>query len=415
MQLLLIGLHHFTQPTGLCRFTASQFLSWRSHDSIKVTLVLGVWQKEYYARTFDLNPNDPDIVWVEMRHPRWSRYAWYMWGAPRLAHRRRADVVHAMFPMPLMKHLFSCPIVTTVHDLYAWDVPETIGYPNVWLNKISTTQGLRASDAAICISSAARSSVRKWFPVLENRMPLPVIYQEFRPRSLQNDQASSQNEAGERPFLLCVAQHRKHKNLDLAIEAYYRAMDEEVLPATTRLVIVGSPGPQTLELEALARSRPGVEFLSGIPDDRLAELYRGCMALLCTSSIEGFCLPVAEALTFSCRVICSDIPVLREVAGEQGTFFPLSPRDPDALVTALKDALHSDRHLNGKSPILATDLSKRTLQIYSELLRNGLQRNPAQFKGASLSGKGKTRERRIASRASRENKYEAVRASNTVP
>jgi glycosyltransferase involved in cell wall biosynthesis len=330
--------------------------------------VLGSWQKEYYAKAFKLDVSDPAILWVDLHRPAVSRYWWYMFGAPQLARRLGATLVHAVFPMPLLKSRFHCPIVTTVHDLYAWDSPETIGYPNVWLNKLVMRQSIRASYAVISISKVARQSLLRLFPRLEEGIPVPVVYQAFSPKTLRSDAASDSAPCPGSEFLLCVAQHRKHKNLDLAMEAFFEAVDRGILSPDASLVIVGSEGPQTEELHELAAKRPGVRFLTTIPDEELAELYRDCRAMICASSIEGFCLPVAEALTFSCRVVCSDIAILREVAGEQGTYFSLDPRSPDALADALQQSFRSARHLNRRSPILTENYSPQWVSIYRRVL-----------------------------------------------
>jgi hypothetical protein len=182
MHILLVGLHRFTQPFGLCRYTANLFLSLKNVESLRVTLVLGKWQREYYKRALKVDVDDPDIIWVDCEWPAVSRYRWYLQGVPRLARELNINVVHAAFPMPLVKRWSACPIVTTIHDLYAYDAPKAIGFPNVWLNRVVLQQSIQSSDAIISISQCAKDSLCKWFPHLEGRMPLPVIYQEVMPR-----------------------------------------------------------------------------------------------------------------------------------------------------------------------------------------------------------------------------------------
>jgi len=59
-------------------------------------------------------------------------------------------------------------------------------------------------------------------------------------------------------------------------------------------------------------------------DDDLRALYHGCKALIIASEIEGFGLPLVEAISLKKTVFASDIPVFREVAGEYPFYFDLS-------------------------------------------------------------------------------------------
>ena len=363
--ILLSGLHRFTKPYGLCRYTANLFLCLRRAESLEVTLVLGVWQREYYRDALNLDVEDPRIRWVSLKRPGLSRYWWYLSGMPKLAREIKADVVHALFPMPLLRRRFRAAIVTTMHDLYAYDTPEAIGFPNVYVNKLVTRMGIAASDEIVSISVFTRDRLEHWFPKLKRRMTLPVIYQDVR---IAVDPAMQERPLAE-PYVLCVAQHRKNKNIDLVIAAYYKALDERVLAEGTQLVVVGSGGSETERLRAMTEVRGGVQFLSSIADAELAQLYAHCELLLCASSIEGFCLPVVEALLLRCRVVCADIPILREVAGEQGTFFALEPRSAEAVVQAIKESLGSDRHAGPLSKLLGTDAGEAWTALYEKVLR----------------------------------------------
>jgi O-antigen biosynthesis alpha-1,2-rhamnosyltransferase len=59
-------------------------------------------------------------------------------------------------------------------------------------------------------------------------------------------------------------------------------------------------------------------------DSELDYAYRSASALIISSEIEGFGLPVVEAFQRGLPVLCSDIPVFREIAEGKATFFDLS-------------------------------------------------------------------------------------------
>ncbi len=101
------------------------------------------------------------------------------------------------------------------------------------------------------------------------------------------------------PFLLCVAQHRQNKNLLLLLRVFRTLLLTNRLSAGARLVIIGVPGPQTKPMQrflALTQLQDRVSLLNGLSDEEVQWCYRNCNLLVAPSVVEGFGLPVAEAL-----------------------------------------------------------------------------------------------------------------------
>jgi glycosyltransferase involved in cell wall biosynthesis len=69
----------------------------------------------------------------------------------------------------------------------------------------------------------------------------------------------------------------------------------------------------------------------------LRSVVAGAAAVVLPSRDEGFGLPVLEALACNVPVVCSDVPALREVAGDQAHLVPVG--DAEALSAALLSAL----------------------------------------------------------------------------
>jgi glycosyltransferase involved in cell wall biosynthesis len=83
---------------------------------------------------------------------------------------------------------------------------------------------------------------------------------------------------------------------------------------------------RTLRLAGEAASR--VKFLGGLSDTEYAQLLRNSTAFVSASIVEGFGIPLFEAMACGAAVVCSDIPVFREVAGAAAEFFePSSARE----------------------------------------------------------------------------------------
>jgi glycosyltransferase involved in cell wall biosynthesis len=74
-------------------------------------------------------------------------------------------------------------------------------------------------------------------------------------------------------------------------------------------------------------------FWGEASDYELTSLYKHARALIFPSLSEGFGLPAFEAFSFGCPVICSDIPVFRELLG----LFPvyIDPINPQSIADAI--------------------------------------------------------------------------------
>jgi O-antigen biosynthesis alpha-1,3-rhamnosyltransferase len=74
--------------------------------------------------------------------------------------------------------------------------------------------------------------------------------------------------------------------------------------------------------------------LGYVDDAPLLALYRGARFLVFPSLYEGFGLPLLEAMAVGCPVVCSDLPVFREVAGAAAEYAPLE--DAAGWIAALR-------------------------------------------------------------------------------
>ena len=63
-------------------------------------------------------------------------------------------------------------------------------------------------------------------------------------------------------------------------------------------------------------------------------MYDRARAFVYPSTFEGFGMPVLEAMAAGIPLACSDIPPLREVAGDAALFF--DPLNEDAIASAIE-------------------------------------------------------------------------------
>jgi glycosyltransferase involved in cell wall biosynthesis len=97
-------------------------------------------------------------------------------------------------------------------------------------------------------------------------------------------------------------------------------------------------GEWTTDQRALLTELTGtVTHVTGIDRPALAALYRHASLVMMPSEAEGFGLPVLEALACGAPVLCSDLPVFREVGGDVAHYVPVG--DLDAWTSAATSQL----------------------------------------------------------------------------
>lgn len=137
------------------------------------------------------------------------------------------------------------------------------------------------------------------------------------------------------PVYLMVSTIEPRKNHAYLLDAF------ELLWAqgsTARLCIIGKIGWKCEALVERIKQHPEwnkrLFMFNRINDKGLEYAYANARALVFPSHVEGFGLPLVEAMQRGLPAMASDIPVFREVGGEFMAYFDLAePRSLAALVT----------------------------------------------------------------------------------
>ncbi len=108
------------------------------------------------------------------------------------------------------------------------------------------------------------------------------------------------------------------------------------------LVVIGRPkpdGPSARTIEELGLAEH-IEFITGVPDERIVELYAEADLAVVPSLYEGFSLPAIEAMSCGVPLVATTGGALPEVTGADGeTCFQVPPGDSAALAATIANAL----------------------------------------------------------------------------
>jgi glycosyltransferase involved in cell wall biosynthesis len=207
-----------------------------------------------------------------------------------------------------------------------WFVDGAKNIFDTWLKEVTRADGL------LCISKATAKDLSDWIAVHTGSVSSKDIVKSF---NLGADIVSSMPSEGypddfhhhlhkikSKQSVLMVGTIEPRKGYQYALAAFERIWESDL---DVNLVIVGKEGWLVTDLvqKIYAHKELGKRlfWFEGISDMALLELYEAATGLLVTSEGEGYGLPIIEAANHSLPVLTRDIPVFREIAGDNVEYF----------------------------------------------------------------------------------------------
>jgi len=359
-----------------------------------VHLVVAPWQHALVQSLGFEQDARLKVHFEPMGHTSFARNIWYAQRLPLIAKRETVDLVHLTYPVPVLRGAYSSPIVVTLHDLYPYEMPRNFSPGKVLFHRIILQQCLRNADAIACVSKITLQRLSQYMPAMRDKAV--HIYNSVTPSQVATAALSNQC-YDDSPFLLCVAQHRRNKNVLFALRVFQRALIAGHIPPAMRLVVVGLPGPESAKINRFVKSanlQHSVIFVDGISDAELGWCYRNCQLLLAPSLIEGFGLPVLEARLAGCRVVCSDIPAFREVGSTGCRFVALRPGAEEDFALALAETLQAPRSAGVTAPEFSPSvIAEKYMALYREVLARQGNGSPSELMTEAPPPQGRGRAR----------------------
>lgn len=249
------------------------------------------------------------------------------WLVSRMLERERFDIIHHHEPfVPFLSFQIldsaKCPSVATFHAFGGFSV-------SYWLGRFVLDRYMNKIDARICVSSAARHFISRYFEDEYRIIPNGVDVDFY---------------AGAKPFpefrdgktnILFVGRCEPRKGAMYLMRAYAQLKARR---PETRL-IVASSGPQIGELKRFVRDNHvrDVFFAGRVSDIDKARFYKTA-DIFCAPSTgqESFGIVLLEAMAAGCAIVASDIHGYKKVVQRNVSALLVEPRDVDALAGALE-------------------------------------------------------------------------------
>lgn len=276
-------------------------------------------------------------------HQPLARIAWEQTLLPLELRRLDADLVHGLVNvLPLWG---PTPGVVTVHDLSFVRLPEVLpAAKRAYLTRLCAASCRRARRV-IAVSRQTADDVHRYFSVPWARIEIVPngVGPEFTPGADFDAAAFKRARGLPERFVLYLGTLEPRKNLEQLVRAFasWRAWTAES-EHDVHLVLAGGKGwfyDQIYATVAELRLTNFVRFPGYIPTEELVDWYRAAELFVYPSLMEGFGLPVLEAMACGTPVICSDLPSLRDVAGDAALYF--HPQNEAEIVQCLERVLFS--------------------------------------------------------------------------
>ncbi|MDP4030850.1 MAG: glycosyltransferase family 1 protein [Candidatus Beckwithbacteria bacterium] len=240
--------------------------------------------------------------------------------------------------------------VVTIHGLEYEYLPQYYRFPQkLYLNQ-STEYAVKHADRLIAVSAWTKAQLVERLGADKHK--ITVIHEGVGSRIVKakTQQFKSDYQRQIRykynlpkNFLLFVGTIQPRKNLVRLIEAFARLISEKL-----NLVIAGKLGWMYDEILAAPKKYgvvSRVKFIGRVADADLAAVYKLARVFVWPSLMEGFGLPVLEAMTLGVPVITSDRGAIPEVAGKAALL--VKPEDTAGLSRAMELMLTSEELCQG--------------------------------------------------------------------
>lgn len=227
--------------------------------------------------------------------------------------------------------------VYTIHDILYEEFPEKLGKFS-WLKKLYlhhvVKRGLKKADKVISVSDFTKNEILKYHGKFASDK-ISVVYEGYEHLDTVKLKPKTEiiNIVKDENYFLYIGSSRGHKNLYNLFLAFEKAA------VNWNLVVVGRMDRLTenekLLVEKINKNKEKIIFTGWINDALMYTILSNASAFCFPSKSEGFGIPILEAYYFNVPLLCSNIPVFQEVAGNACIKF--NPFDTDDIAKVLKD------------------------------------------------------------------------------
>lgn len=280
------------------------------------------------------------------------------------------DILHETYYRKKKYKIDNLPVVITVydmiHELFREDFP---------INDLTAKyklESIKRADHIICISKNTKKDLIELYNIPSNKISVVYLASDLNINlDIQENKKLIKNF---KPFLLYVGQRNGYKNFDKFIKSF--ALSKKLMKNFQIICFGGGKftKDELNKINSLGYYESQVIQLTG-DDNILANLYSIATSLVYPSMYEGFGLPLLEAMSIGCPVLCSNTSSIPEVAGNAAIYF--NPNNIEEISSSIENFVFSESE-KIKVQKLGFERCKKfswslcaqkTLKVYSDLVK----------------------------------------------
>jgi glycosyltransferase involved in cell wall biosynthesis len=264
-----------------------------------------------------------------------SYQLWQQVSLPYLLYKWKIDFFLAPYNIAPLFIPKRTKLILVLHDLILMEhfyIPNPRQRLNNTFRRLLIPEAVSQAHVILTVSAYTKSQIEDRFPfasVLVIPCSVPSSWFIENPRTLEQRDNR----------IVLVTGNAPHKNTHRALEAYARYIANLKRSDAPRLSIVGISDAAGEVHEAARELRVDdlIDVEPYLTESQLQDLYRSSRAVFAPSLMEGFGIPVLEAMASGTPVLSSNATSLPEVGGRASTYF--DPTNVEEMAEAMNQVL----------------------------------------------------------------------------
>ena len=297
-----------------------------------------------FDKAFLFGPNVKGIVVSPpARHPILF-YTWFEWSIPKIFNACKGDIFLSPDGFCSLSKKIDKTILV-IHDVAYLHYPLQLGMGERLYYRHFMPKFIHKASQIITVSQASAKDIGYHFPNAQNKTT--VIYNGCKkniiPLSKERKTEIKKQYTDGREFFLSLGAIHPRKNISGVIRGF--EIFKQATHLDHKLLLVGRKAWKTSVINDLYEKSPvkkDIHFLNYLPEAEMMEILGASLGLVYISFLEGFGLPLVEAMYAQVPIITSNRSSMKEIAGDCALRVP--PEDIKAIGKAMEN-LALDKHL----------------------------------------------------------------------